>query len=151
MILFSWFQIDRSTNTNIGIGKSEDPKQTSGGKSTIGWCCLFLFIMNFVHDTNLDIGIGKSEKNETGNEKEQTSGGKSTKVHVAGQNKRPGRACTTRFQLYRTQQEQFEGQLEKHTTIKHVWSLECTVFLYMEVIAGRNYRLAVDKINLVVM
>ena len=52
--------------------------------------------------------------------KEQTSGGKSTKVHVAGQNKRPGRACTTRFQLYRTQQEQFEGQLEKHTTIKHV-------------------------------
>ena len=134
MILFSWFQIDRSTNTNIGIGKSEDPKQTSGGKSTIGWCCLFLFIMNFVHDTNLDIGIGKSEKK-----------------HVAGQNKRPGRACTTRFQLYRTQQEQFEGQLEKHTTIQHVWSLECTVFLYMEVIAGRNYRLAVDKINLVVM
>ena len=62
--------------------------------------------MNFVHDTNLDIGIGKSEKNETGNEKEQTSGGKSTKVYVAGQNKRPGRACTTRFQLYRTQQEQ---------------------------------------------
>ena len=134
MILFSWFQIDRSTNTNIGIGKSEDPKQTSGGKSTIGWCCLFLFIMNFVHDTNLDIEIGKSEKK-----------------HVAGQNKRPGRACTTRFQLYRTQQEQFEGQLEKHTTIQHVWSLEYTVLLYMEVIAGRNYRLAVDKINLVVM
>ena len=41
--------------------------------------------------------------------------------------------------------------LENHTTIKHVWSLECTVDLYMEVIAGRNYRLAVDKINLVIM
>ena len=72
--------------------------------------------------------IGKSEENETGNDEGLTSGGKSTKVPVAGQNKRTGRrACTPRFQLYRTQQEQLEGQLEKHTTIKHAWSLECTV------------------------
>ena len=62
MILFSWLQIDRSTNTNIGIGKSEDPKQTSGGKSTIGLCFLFLFIIYFVHDTILDIGIGKTKR-----------------------------------------------------------------------------------------
>ena len=116
--IISWFQIDRSTNTNIGIGKSEDPKQTSGGKSTKGLCCLFLFIMYFVHDTILD--IGKSEENEAGNEEGLTSGGKSTEVPVAGQNQRTGRrACTARFQLYRTQQEQLEGQLEKHTTIKH--------------------------------
>ena len=75
--------------------------QTSGGKSTKGLCCLFLFIMYFVHDTNLD--ICKSEENETGNEEGLTSGGKSTKVPVAGQNKRTGRrACTPRFQLYRT-------------------------------------------------
>jgi len=84
--IISWFQIDRSTNTNIGIGKSEDPKQTSGGKSTKGLCCLFLFIMYFVHDTILD--IGKSEENEAGNEEGLTSGGKSTEVPVAGQNKR---------------------------------------------------------------
>jgi len=90
----------------------------SGGKSTKGLCCLFLFIMYFVHDTILD--IGKSEENEAGNEEGLTSGGKSTEVPVAGQNKRTGRrACTPRFQLYRTQQEQLEGQLEKHTTIKH--------------------------------
>ena len=95
MILFSWIQIDRSTNTNIGIGKSEDPKQTSGGKSTIGLCFFFLFIIYFVHDTILDIGIGKSEKNETDNEEGQTSGGKSTKVPVAGQNKRTGRRTRT--------------------------------------------------------
>jgi hypothetical protein len=29
-------------------------------------------------DTNVDIGIGKSEENESANEDEQTSGGKST-------------------------------------------------------------------------
>jgi len=59
-------------------GKNDDLKKTSGGKSTIGLCCLFLFIMYFVHDTNLDIGIGQSEENETDNEEGQTSGGKST-------------------------------------------------------------------------
>jgi hypothetical protein len=52
------------------------------------------------------IGTGKSEKNETDNEEEQTSSGKSTKVPVAGKNTRKKRACTSRFQLYRTQQEQ---------------------------------------------
>ena len=30
---------------------------------------------------------------------------------------------------------------------KHVWSLECTVDLYMEVIAGLNDRMVVDKIK----
>ena len=79
--------------------------------------CFYLLCI-FFHDTILD--IGKSEENETGNEEGLTSGDKSTKVPVAGQNKRTGRrACTARFQLYRTQQEQLEGQLEKHTTIKH--------------------------------
>jgi len=52
--------------------KSEDPKQTLGGKSTIGLCCLFIFIMYFVHHANLDIGIDKRVWNETDNEEEQT-------------------------------------------------------------------------------
>ena len=58
--------------------------------------------MCFVYDTNVDIWIGKSEENETDNEEEQTSCRKS---HT-----RTKRACTTRFQLYRTQKEYFESQ-----------------------------------------
>ena len=80
--------------------------------------CLLHGIFSFVFGDRFgslhfkaNIGIGKSEENETDNEEEQTSGGKSTKVPVAGQNKPTSRACTTRFQLYRAHQGQCESQL----------------------------------------